>query len=85
LRRGSSGGEAFVAGRAGIFGKVASSFGAGLFDFERIAAVPEARLSQEGFDFVGGFGAPSTDDRRDSKDVWADDMGGEGMGLATSA
>ena len=66
--------------------KVPSSLGAGLFDFDRRAAVPLARVSQDGLDLVEGFPGNSAVELALSNEDWlAVESVGEGMGLATSA
>lgn len=62
FRGGNTGGKDVEVGRA------PSSFGAGLLDFERSAAVPLARRSQDGLDLVEGLLGRSVDEGELSKE-----------------
>ena len=80
FRGGMTGGDDADAERA------VSSFGTGLFDLDRRAAVPLARRSQLGLDFAGGFGGSSEEERGLLKEVSPAEEGvGDRVGLATSA
>lgn len=58
----------------GTAGNVASSLGAGLLLFDRSPALPDARRSHDGLDFVGGLPMTSREERDGSREVPAEEV-----------